>query len=62
MPQQTPRSVMANPPSEVIFPPELAVKAVIDEGGVVVNKAPPGMNVLSLLYEVPSVLLATTLK
>ena len=35
--QQTPRAVTDDPPSEVIFPPEVAVFNITDEGVVVVR-------------------------
>ena len=40
VPQQTPRAVMAEPPSQVAVPPEVAVVAVMAETAVVVTPAP----------------------
>ena len=62
VPQQTPRAIIAKPPSEVTFPPELAELCVIAEGAVVERIAAPGINVSSLLYEVPSLFTATRRK
>ena len=61
-PQQTPRAVTADPPSMVIFPPELAEFRVIEEGTVVVRTAAPGVKVKSLPLEVPDKFTATNLK
>jgi len=60
--QQTPRAMMEEPPSEVMFPPELAVVCVTLLAAVVVSTAPPGTKVRSPPVDVPSELVATTLK
>ena len=60
--QQTPRAVIAEPPSLVTFPPDKAPLSVIPVTAVVVSAAPPGVKVRSLPLVVPSALTATTLK
>ena len=60
--QQTPRDVIATPSSEEMFPPELAVFTVTEEAAVVERTGIPGVKVSSLLFEVPSLFDATSLK
>jgi hypothetical protein len=58
--QHTPRAVTDEPPSEVTFPPEVAVVEVISEIAVVVTDArtAPAVNVRSSPYAVPTELIA----
>jgi hypothetical protein len=59
--QQTPLAVTAPPPSAVIFPPETAVVKAIEVTAVVVRVATPiavVVNVISLPYAVPALLVA----
>ena len=60
--QHTPRAVIAEPPVAVILPPEVADVKVMAEVAVVVRVAPPAINVRSLPYDVPSLLVATIRK
>jgi hypothetical protein len=61
--QQTPRAVTDAPPSLVIFPPLVAVFCVINDAAVVIRTGITGagaivVNVVALLYEVPTELIA----
>ena len=60
LPQQTPRAVTGDPPSEVTLPPDMAVVMVIVAAAVVVTLAPPGTKVISEPYVVPSLLTPIT--
>ena len=60
--QHTPRAVTLSPPSDMTFPPVLAVVVVMELAAVVLTVAPPGMNTMSLPLDVPSLFTATSLK
>ena len=60
--QQTPLAETAAPPSEITFPPAVAVVIVMDEAGVVVTTAAHGTNVISLPLLIPSEFTATKRK
>ena len=61
VPQQTPRTVTAAPPSAVTLPPADAVEEVMEDAAVVVTTAPPGVTVMSLPVELPSLFVALIL-
>ena len=60
--QQTPLALIVEPPSDEILPPEVAVVMVMAVAAVVVKFTAPGVNVISLPFDVPALLTPTILK
>jgi hypothetical protein len=60
--QQTPRAVIAEPPSLTTVPPQTADIVVIELTEAVVTTPKPGINVISSPLAVPSLFTATSLK